>query len=267
MRLPFVPGGLPVKAWPPALAARGPGWRSALHAHHAMHLVLALEGELRVRGSPNGRWSRAAGLLTAPDSPHAVDARGVQMVVTFFDPESSAAAALRPALEGPIRLIAAIERDALVRALDPRSFVRADAEEWARGVARILGLAPPDSKRIIHPLVRKLLVRLRNAGVDDRVSLEALAEVVGLSPGRLMHVFTESVGIPLRPYLAWLRVERAATAIVSGASLSDAALLAGFADAPHMSRTFRRTLGIAPSFLRPLQCNAQLARATRMGEG
>jgi len=78
---------------------------------------------------------------------------------------------------------------------------------------------------------------------------------VGLSPGRLMHAFTESIGIPLRPYLAWLRVQRAACAILEGASLTEAAHIAGFSDAPHMYRTFKRRLGITPSALRPVRCS------------
>ena len=67
-----------------------------------------------------------------------------------------------------------------------------------------------------------------------------------------MHVFTESIGIPLRPYLSWLRVQRAAMAIVNGSLLGEAAHTAGFADASHMTRTFKRMLGkpCCPRFAR-----------------
>src|SRR5262245_62332560 len=88
MRLPVVPGGIRAKAWPPVLATRGPGSRSELHAHHAMHFILAVEGDIGVRTSDNGRWSRAAGVLTAPDIIHAVDADGVEVVLIFMDPET-----------------------------------------------------------------------------------------------------------------------------------------------------------------------------------
>ena len=87
--------------------------------------------------------------------------------------------------------------------------------------------------------------------VESDVSLAALAEAVGLSTSRLMHAFTKSVGIPLRPYVAWLRLQRAAAAIYSGASLTDAASASGFSDASHMSRTFHRMLGMGPSCLKP----------------
>jgi len=262
MRLPFVPEGIRAKAWPPVLATRGPGSRSELHSHHAMHFILAVEGDISARTSLNGRWLRAAGVLTSPDILHAVDASGVEVVLIFLDPESDAGAMLRPALHGSMRLIDSTERAALLQDADPPAFVRGGADEWSRRAASILGLTPSDSRRAIHPRVRKLLALLRNGSFEGIVSLDVMAEAVGLSPSRLMHVFTESIGIPLRPYLSWLRLQRAAGAIVSGASLTDAAHAAGYADAAHMSRSFRRMLGVAPSALRPLRCSSQMVQDT-----
>jgi AraC-like DNA-binding protein len=216
--------------------------------------VLAVEGELRFRTSAAGRWRSAAGVLTASGVAHAVDAQGVEILVVFLDPESDAGATFRPALAHPVRPISASERDALVREVVPRTLMRWGADEWVRDAARILRVSAPPSQRLIHPQVRRLLAALRAGGLDDATSLQDLASHVGLSPSRLMHVFTASIGIPLRPYLAWLRVQRAATAIVSETPLGAAAHAAGFADAAHMSRTFRRMLGIAPSLLRPMRC-------------
>ena len=254
MSLPSIPAGMQVRAWPPVLATFGPGWRGALHSHHSLHFVLAVQGELRVRTSAAGRWWSAAGVLTASGAPHAVDSDGVKVMVVFLDSESDAGATFRPVLDRPVRPISASERDALVRDVVPRTLMRWGADEWVRDAARTLRVSVPPSQRLIHPQVRRLLAALRAGGVDDTTSLEALASLVRLSPGRLMHVFTASVGIPLRPYLAWLRVQRAATAIVSESSLGAAAHAAGFADAAHMSRTFRRMLGVAPSLLRPMRC-------------
>ena len=137
MPLPAIPAGLYVEAWPPMLAVRGPGLYRALHAHHAMHFVLAVEGELRVRTSHRGRWTVAAGVLTAPDIPHAIDACGFEQVIVFVDPESDLGAALRAALRAPVRLTSSAERAELVRGVEsPESFARADAHEW------IVGLPP-----------------------------------------------------------------------------------------------------------------------------
>ncbi|HJZ78491.1 MAG TPA: AraC family transcriptional regulator [Vicinamibacterales bacterium] len=219
-----------------------------------MHFVLAVDGELRVRTTDRGRWTTAAGVLTAPDIPHAIDACGHDQVVIFFDPESDMGAALRPALCGPVRFTSRSERAALVRGIDdPFSFASADSREWAHRVAETLGFPLQESSPVLHPAVRELLERLRKSGVEDDTSLEGLAGALGLSSSRLMHVFTESIGIPLRPYLAWLRVQRSACAILAGASVTEAAHVAGFADAPHMSRTFKRSLGFPPSALRQMR--------------
>jgi AraC-like DNA-binding protein len=255
MRLPPVPAGMHARVWPPVLATRGPGFRGALHSHHSLHFVLAIEGELRVRTSAAGRWWNACGVLTAPDAPHAVDSEGREVLLVFLDPESAAGAVFCAAMGGPVRPISEAERGALVRDVDPSAILRWGAEEWTQGAARALRVPVPVSDRALHPRVRKLLAALRASGVADATSLEALAGLVRLSPSRLMHVFTASIGIPLRPYLAWLRVQRAATAIVGGSSMGEAAHVAGFADAAHMSRTFRRMLGVAPSRLRPMRCS------------
>ena len=245
---------MPARAWPPVLATRGPGSRGDLHRHHSLHFVLAIEGELRVRTSASGRWASAAGVLTSPEALHAIDARGADVMIVFLDPESAAGAAFRHALEGPVRLLSPLERSALVGDVIPRTLLVSGAEEWVAGAATALHVPLPPPARAIHPRVRKLLATLRIQGVEVGTSLDALAAQVGLSPGRLMHVFTASVGIPLRPYLAWLRVQRAAMAIVNGSSLGEAAYAAGFADAAHMTRTFKRTLGLVPSLLRPMRC-------------
>jgi AraC-like DNA-binding protein len=50
----------------------------------------------------------------------------------------------------------------------------------------------------------------------------------------------------LRPYLRWLRLQRAARELVSGRSVTQAAQVAGFADAARLTRTFRRMLGATP---------------------
>lgn len=254
MRLPtgplVDPGALELPLWPPLLAARGPGGRSASHAHHAMHVVISLAGELRVRVGHTA-WVRAAGVLTAPDARHAIDARGSEVLIVFVDPESEAGQSMRAAIAGPVRALDARERDALLEGVTPGAIMGPGGTAWTSRVVVVLRGEQVLARRAVHPRVRKLLRLLQAMPPGRDTSLGALAREVGLSPSRLMHVFTESIGVPLRPYLAWLRLQRAAAAVVGRRPLGEAAHAAGFADAAHMSRTFRRMLGVAPSDLRP----------------
>jgi len=234
--------------WPPLLATRGPGGLSAGHSHHAMHLVLAVEGTLRIRLGTSGRWRRAAGVLTTPDVLHALDARGVESLLVFIDPESVAGAALLAVMHEPLRLVSGAERALLLADAEPLRIMQTGGVDYVQRVVSTLGGQVTPRRSTVHPRVRRVLAQLRAEPEDP--SLEGLARRAGLSPGRFMHVFTESIGIPLRPYLGWLRLQRAAAAIVGGESLSAAAATAGFSDAAHMTRTFRRTFGMTPSALR-----------------
>lgn len=101
----------------------------------------------------------------------------------------------------------------------------------------------------VHPALTRL-VRALPELLDADVRTAALASKVRLSEGRLSHLFGAEVGIPLRPYVLWLRMQRAMDALESGASLTAAAYSGGFTDAPHLTRVFRRMFGITPSEVR-----------------
>ncbi|HEX8793794.1 MAG TPA: helix-turn-helix transcriptional regulator, partial [Polyangiaceae bacterium] len=245
------PGALPL--WPPLLATRGPGGATGRHAHHAMHIVMAFDGTLRTDWGEGVR--QAAGVVTAPDVPHAIDGRGVEVLLVFLDPESDAGAALFERIGGAARCLDADERDALApRSADPMRLMQGDGVAWTRHAVGVLGgrrNGSEPARRRVHPRVRRLLRHLRTLSVNADASLESLASVAGVSRGRLMHAFTESIGIPLRPYLAWLKLQRAAAGVAAGKPFAQVAVGAGFADAAHMTRAFRRMFGTTPSALRP----------------
>jgi AraC-like DNA-binding protein len=254
MRLPSLP--MPESSthvlplWPPLLATRGPGAVSTPHAHHALHFILAVNGEVRARQGPNGAWMRGRGVLTAPNVTHAIDARGCEVVLVFLDPQSDLGATMADLLRGEMRLLSSGECADLHGHADPLALMRSGGREFADRAVEVLGASPLPPQLALHPRVRRVLRLLRDNRERD-LRLEALACAVGLSPSRLMHVFTQSIGIPLRPYIVWLKLQRAAAMIAAGLPLAQAARSAGFADAAHMSRTFRRMLGATPSELRP----------------
>jgi AraC-like DNA-binding protein len=240
-----LPDAAPVAVWPSLLAVAGPGGATDMHRHHNLHLVLARAGELRVRVGGDER--DAAGVLTGPDVEHAIDATDRDVVLLFVDPQSVPGATLVASMDGPATFIDGEGRDRLLAGLGP-SPVSSALDAWMnRAVEGLTGTAWQRPQ--MHPAVRRLVRELREHSPGSDTSLEALAERAGLSSSRLMHVFTASMGIPLRPYLRWLRFQRAASAIMAGAPLSLAAADAGFSDAAHMSRTFKEMFGISPSVL------------------
>jgi len=81
------------------------------------------------------------------------------------------------------------------------------------------------------------------------ININLIARAVNLSETRLMILFKEYTGIPLRRYRLWHLMARAASLMTGGASLTDAAMQAGFSDAAHFCRNFKKHFGMSPVYL------------------
>ena len=88
------------------------------------------------------------------------------------------------------------------------------------------------------------------AHLDSPLTLDEVAAEAYLSPSRFRHLFAEETGMGLRPYVLWRRFLRVWELVAAGASLTEAAHGAGFADAAHLSRTSNRMFGFPPSAIR-----------------
>jgi len=235
------PGSL---VWPAAMIVWGPGFTTAGHSHHCFQLIMAMSGSLVVRREPKDEWRKCGAVLVRPDAPHEVDARRSTVLIAFVDAESELGASLGEQIHGDISCISDNEV-ARWRAALGNAPTEVRVERWVR--TELLHRRRPVK---IHPRVNRVLKYLREQlGVSDDFSLKTLAGISGLSQSHFMHMFTESVGVPLRPYILWLRLQRAACDLMDGASVTSAAHNAGFSDGAHLTRTFRRMLGMTPTDL------------------
>jgi AraC-like DNA-binding protein len=243
MLIGLMPGAL---VWPAAMIVWGPGYTSTLHRHHCVHLLMAVHGTLRIRGGSRQRWLHSGAALVRADAAHEVDARDATVLIAFIDPQSPLGVTLSARIERTIAPVPAHELAHWRRAIGPGPMLsKSRVETWLRESLLRERRAPK-----IHPRVNRALRYLHErigSGAGEDLSLTKLAGIAGLSQSRLMHAFTESLGIALRPYILWLRVQRACGELSNGASVTEAAVHAGFSDAAHLSRTFRRMLGTTPS--------------------
>jgi AraC-like DNA-binding protein len=84
------------------------------------------------------------------------------------------------------------------------------------------------------------------ANLDENVSLDHLAETAGTRPFRLIRAFNRLHGLPPHAYLTQLRVRRARDLLAAGLPPAETAAAVGFADQSHLTRHFKRILGITP---------------------
>jgi AraC-like DNA-binding protein len=80
----------------------------------------------------------------------------------------------------------------------------------------------------------------------DSISLEQLAGIANLKPLRLLRVFRKQVGLPPHAYLVQVRVARAKTLLSRGVAIAQVAADTGFTDQSHLTRHFKRLVGVTP---------------------
>lgn len=90
-----------------------------------------------------------------------------------------------------------------------------------------------------------------HVNLGQRIALDELAKVAGVSASHLNRVFKASTGETPHQYVLRQRVERARDALLhTDDSIADIALACGFADQSHLTRSLRRALGLTPRALR-----------------
>jgi transcriptional regulator GlxA family with amidase domain len=96
-----------------------------------------------------------------------------------------------------------------------------------------------------HAAVRRARAYLTERW-DQPVPLAELASAAGLTRFELVRRFRQQTGITPHAFQTNLRVARARGMLSAGESIARIAATCGFADQAHLTRTFRRAVGVTP---------------------
>lgn len=239
--------------WEGQILYLGRGGISSLHRHHMLQLGFSLDRPIRVRGSQTGAYDEYQGVVIDSDLPHRVVVTSRQPVLfLWLDPESRMARRIRGRYVDAARPAAL--PNPVMQALRPLLLEQASRELDCAGARHLADtvlqtLAPDEAAPPLDDRIETVIRLLREHAPGRPLSVDALAEAVYLSSGRLMHLFSEQLGLPIRRYALWQRMLHALRAMAGGALLTEAAHAAGFSDSAHLTRTFRSMFGITPSAL------------------
>ena len=148
-----------------------------------------------------------------------------------------------------VALRAALERAHAALAAEPPAIWRSTRRCCARSprsdpicvpAPRRTGESAP-STRAVRRTRRHLYERW-----DQRVTLAELAGVAGLSRFELVRRFREQNGVTPHAFQTNLRVDRARGLLAAGVPPAEVAAVCGFADQPHLTRVFKRAVGVSP---------------------
>jgi len=116
--------------------------------------------------------------------------------------------------------------------------LRAHARPGAPGGRDARALRSPAAVRTVRDLLADRL--------DDPPSLDDLARTTGMSPFVLVRAFRQETGLPPHAYVNHLRVRLARDLLDGGVAPAEVAFRAGFADQAHLTRHFKRVVGVPP---------------------
>jgi AraC-like DNA-binding protein len=122
-----------------------------------------------------------------------------------------------------------------LRALLP-SLMRPVLDGFAAGLSRPAPLTPAVAR------ARDLL----HERFADELPLDGMARTVTMSKCHLVHLFHKELGMPPHAYQIQLRVTQARRLVAAGTPLAEVASLTGFADQSHLTRLFKRIVGVSP---------------------
>ncbi|MBC8074298.1 MAG: helix-turn-helix transcriptional regulator [Deltaproteobacteria bacterium] len=198
------------------------------HQAAADALLVGLDGSFTLRLA--GAVAELESCVVPARTRHALDFHGGRIACLYFEPGSRA----------PHELDVATLRARLLVVLAERG------EHAWRALLDDAGFDPV--ARAVDPRVAEVAAVLASAP-DENLTADALAQRVGLSGGRLEHLFARSYGVPLGAWRGWWRMRLAAEQLLEGGTLTRAAHAAGFHDSAHFSHAFRQTFGLPPSLV------------------
>jgi AraC-like DNA-binding protein len=221
---------------------RGTAGDNRPHRHHAVQIAIGIDEPVQLWAEKPGEL-RAAGAVIAADCLHRLGPVNRPLHLIYIERESRVGRALDTWCRHSARPLSEHQRQRLLRVL-----LEEPVGQVPEMVAKAILGAEPSPPSTVDERVRRSIAGLPRP-LPERVPLAHLARSAGLSPSRYAHVFSAQTGMPVRPYLRWLRLQYALVEVARGASLTNAAYAAGFSDSAHLSRTFRKTFGVKPNVL------------------
>jgi AraC-like DNA-binding protein len=227
----------------------GPGFGLSPHRNAVAVLAMGLDRPLEVANDardPGTGFYRCRTALIEPNRLHFLRISGADCAFLYLDALSHDLASLRRRCRrpGPTVSMHLDGEDELIVLLAgmPRSDEGWRSASPSLSATLCLQNSPSDS-RIVSAV----------DGLFSAPGLETdaatLASRAGLSVSRFQHLFKATTGVTVRRFRIWARMRRAMAMAVAGATITHAALEAGFSSPAHFAAAFREMFGMAPTQL------------------
>ncbi|WP_030941457.1 helix-turn-helix transcriptional regulator [Streptomyces sp. NRRL S-646] len=226
-----------------------------MHVHEAWTLLIVDDGAVRYdldrheHGTPHDTVTLLPPHVPhngSPATPHGFRKRVLYLDATHLREDLIGAAVDQPDLRDPVlrRRVGQLHT-ALAHAGDE---LEAESRLTFIGERLRSQLRPNAGAEIPRPdpaLARRLR-ELLDERVVDGLTLDEAARLVHAHPAHLVRAFSTAYGIAPHQYLNSRRVDRARRLLLDGRSPGEVASATGFFDQSHLTRHFRKLVGVTP---------------------
>lgn len=216
-------------------------------------LLISLEGQMTLLGAPDNRLYHSRSFLIPAGMSVSIQTNGALVAQCFMDDYRQDQARLIPQMKGRVDFTegGSVYFDArdeagmvyfsnkILQTKPSAEYVFGLYEKWSERAK--LEQCTVEDERVSKA------IRLIKENCDQNISVEEIARQVDLSVSRLVQLFKQATGTPIRRFRLWHRIFSTAVKLSKGYSLTDAAVSSGFADYAQFSRVYRKLGGASPA--------------------
>jgi AraC-like DNA-binding protein len=221
---------------------------TSFHSHNTIQLVLDTQNDFRFK-IKGGYWETYKSLIIKENVIHQLDTNNSVQLIIYLDAESRIAQAIK------FKYLVNDE----IRPLDLNIFHFVNSNELEQALVKS---EPSVLENLINRILGSLSLEIGNSLLDERIlimeqaistthpeetTIQSLADKACLSESRLRSLFKAETGVSLHRYILWNKIRYATNQILTGCSVNDAAIDAGFTDSSHFHKMMVQMFGISPS--------------------
>ena len=208
-----------------------------MHSHSACHVLVGLQGDMRVITEKETVMCRGA--ILPSGMVHTVESFGEPLLVFLFDVTSTVSERMRSFIvleEGTAEGVALSYQ--MLTAGNPEK----DYGKFFGEVMGQIGIKEVCSRIADERIL--FAMRFVEDNLQDAVTAKDAAGAAYLSESRFSHLFREQAGIAFSSWLVFRRLFFAYMKIADGVSITDASLEAGFSTPSHFATVNKKMFGI-----------------------
>ena len=192
-------------------------------------------------------------VVMAPNVSHSTDSQNQPYIAILIDPDHELYAYLHPLLNGQAFCsLPAARLKSYQKQFQQLMTAQLSLEQVKQLLMEVLFVLNPQPSKALpwDQRIQQASEYIKWCVPHHIPTIADVALQVRLSESRLMHLFSQQLGLSMRQYILWLRIRYAIKLWMQGKTLIEIAVESGFSDQAHFTRTLRRMVDFAPSMLK-----------------